>query len=134
MIPDPHENARVRLWHDDVRLPPDGWLWARRNEEAIEILTSRQVVECSLDHDLGYHDVVLPDDPDELMEVYMLKGHSEQTGLQLVDWMVENDKVPPVVRIHSWNPVGAANMAARLARFGHSAIIDPFNPLGRAAS
>lgn len=104
----------VLLWHDDVRPAPEGWVWARRNEEAMAILEQGDVVMASLDHDLGYHDVELPDDPDELAEVLLLKGQSEQTGYELVEWMVETGNVPPEIRIHSWNPGGAERMARRL--------------------
>jgi len=116
----------VKLWLDDVRPAPEGWAWARTNEQAKQILALGNVVECSLDHDLGYHDVELPDDPDELAEVLILKGQSEETGLDLVHWMVENEFVPARVTIHSWNPDGAKYMAARLNRFGYSCTVSPF--------
>lgn len=106
----------MKLWHDDVRPPPsDEWTWARTNAEARELLLNNDVVEASLDHDLGYHDIELPDDPDELVEVTMLRGTSPDTGWYLVKWMVDNPEViPPVVRIHSWNPAGAQRMATYL--------------------
>lgn len=120
-----------KLWHDDIRPAPDGWLWARTNEQAQEILRKGDIVECSLDHDLGYHDVELPEDPNELAEVLVLKGQSEETGYDLVCWMLENDLVPQKVTIHSWNPEGAAHMAARLSRYAPADTdlwVAPFNP------
>lgn len=101
----------MKLWHDDIRPAPEGWVWARTNEQAQEHLLTGKVQEISMDHDLGYHDVEIPDDPDELIEVLVLRGQSEQTGLQLAQWMVENDCVPPKITIHSWNPSGARRMA-----------------------
>lgn len=118
----------VQLWHDDVRPAPEGWVWARTNDEAKRILSTSQVVEISLDHDLGFHDVEIPEDPDEFITVMNLKGRDSQTGLDLVHWMVENDLVPETVTIHSWNPPGAQAMAARLNRFGHSVTVRPFKP------
>jgi hypothetical protein len=119
----------MKLWHDDVRPPPEGWVWARRNQEAQEMLLANEIVECSLDHDLGYHDVVLPDDPDELAEVLLLlRGRSDETGLQLVEWMIEKKLVPPKVTIHSWNPEGARQMAARLNDHGYDCVVQPFRP------
>lgn len=97
----------VRLWHDDERPAPEGWLRAVTNWDAKDILMREEVVECSLDHDLGFH-----------------KG--AETGLDLVEWMVQNDKVPERVTIHSWNPDGARYMAARLNYFGHSVTLSPF--------
>jgi len=43
----------MRLWLDDLRPPPPGWEWAKTVEEAILIIESGEVVEASLDHDLG---------------------------------------------------------------------------------
>ena len=125
-----------KLWHDDVRPPPAGWLWARTNDQAkyFLMLAEREgspIVECSLDHDLGYHDVVLPEDPDELAEVLILRGQSEETGYDLVCWMIEHNLVPKKVTIHSWNPEGARHMAARLARLAPADTelwVVPFNP------
>lgn len=44
----------IRLWHDDVRPPPRGWVWVRTNDDARAILQTGRVIEASLDHDLGY--------------------------------------------------------------------------------
>lgn len=117
----------MKLWLDDIRPSPKGWVWARTNEQAKEYLLTGEVTECSLDHDLGYHDVDLPEDPDEAMEILILRGVSEETGLQLVEWMLEQNLVPSKIRIHSWNPSGTKNMAARLNHFGHDCLIAPFD-------
>lgn len=116
----------MRLWHDDVRPPPAGWVWARTNDAAKEILLSENVTQISLDHDLGYHDITLPDDPDELAEVLILRGQSEETGYDLVNWMIERKLVPESVTIHSWNPDGARAMAARLNRFGYDCVVEAY--------
>ena len=41
----------TRLWLDDVREAPAGWVWAKTNEEAQRVLLEQQVTHCSLDHD-----------------------------------------------------------------------------------
>ena len=84
------------------------------------------MIEASLDHDLGYHDVDLPEDPDELAEVLILRGQSEETGADLVEWMVKYGFVPPLVTIHSWNPPGAKRMATILSDAGYGANVVPF--------
>lgn len=118
----------MRVWHDDVRRPPDSsWTWVRTNEEAKVILGKDRpsVSEISLDHDLGLHEL----EPNASIEKMALKGMSpEGSGYDLVCWMIENECVPPKVTIHSWNSVGAANMAARLNHFGYDCYISPFNP------
>jgi len=112
----------IRLWHDDVRPAPEGWVWAKTNEEAQEFLASAIVDEISLDHDLG----AIPTGEMDPTEVMYLRGTGEETGLHLVEWMIANGKVPPIVRIHSWNPQGAKRMADALADAGYAAIVAPF--------
>ncbi len=114
-----------KLWHDDVRPPPDDtWTWAKTNAEAELALTVLEIEECSLDHDLG---AKYCDDAD-IEEILRLAGPSlEGSGLDLARWMVENDKVPPKVRIHSWNNIGAMQMARTIADAGYAVTIRPFD-------
>lgn len=108
----------MRLWLDDVRPPPDdSWFWAWTNDMAKNMLAGGEVTECSLDHDLG-------EETTGALDVEAVKN--AETGLDLVQWMVETGNVPPKVTIHSWNPDGAAAMAARLNRFGHDCYVAPF--------
>lgn len=112
----------IKLWHDDVRPAPEGWVWCKTNEKAQEVLASAIVDECSLDHDLG----AVPTGEMDPREVLYLQGSAEETGLHLVEWMIANEKVPPIVRIHSWNPPGAKRMADALAAAGYVGLIEPF--------
>jgi hypothetical protein len=117
----------MKIWHDDIRNPPDdSWTWARTNEDAICLLQDHyySVTEISLDHDLGLEN----EDPNDLEAVFKMGPFPE--GIDLVDFMCKMDLVPPKVTIHSWNPIGAHNMAAMLNRFGHDCIIEPFKPKG----
>ena len=43
----------MRVYLDDERVTPDGWIRVYWPEEAIALLESGQVEEISLDHDLG---------------------------------------------------------------------------------
>lgn len=111
-----------KVWHDDVRRPPDDtWFWARTNEQAIAALEALEIDEIVLDHDLGGHNI----DPDGPEAIYY-KGSSESTGLMLVDWMIDNDKVPAKVVIHSWNSPGALRMLKTLAAKGYMATYRPY--------
>lgn len=145
----------MKLWHDDVRPPPGAleggsdWTWARTNEEAMSALSTGEVTEASLDHDLGYSgpppgpcescgrtgvgDDGLPCGPcdgDGFIggDVLYIARTAEETGLDLVKWMVRTDNVPIVVTIHSWNPDGARNMAKALwdAGYGTGVTIRPY--------
>lgn len=113
----------MKMWHDDVRPAPEGWTWVRTNQEAQAFLNEHEVVECSLDHDLGFHEVDVSEDG----AGFFLAGSSpDGSGYDLVRWMCENDKVPESVTIHSWNPSGAERMAAHLRDHGHSPVVAPF--------
>lgn len=125
----------MKLWHDDVRPAPEGWVWARTNQEAMHYLATGEVAEISLDHDLGYHDVDVPEKPvdgdvmrwaDDVIDVLTLRGQSEETGLDLVKWMCREGLVPERVSIHSWNPPGARAMAEYLSEHGYDCSVAPY--------
>lgn len=105
----------MRLWHDDTRSPPEGWVWARTNDIARELLATGFVTEISLDHDMGA----------EAGDIYAA-GADEDDGTALVGWMLDHNLVPPVVTIHSWNTVGAARMARELVEAGHDVTLAPY--------
>lgn len=107
----------VKLWHDDVRPAPEGWVWATDNKTAQMILEDRAVSECSLDHDLGA----------EGSSIFTKGSSPDGTGYDLVKWMIENDCVPQKITIHSWNGVGARRMAQTLNAAGHSVTLAPFS-------
>lgn len=50
----------MKLWIDDVRLPPTGWFWAKNSEVALQLLSTDQFDEISFDHDLGGDDTAYP--------------------------------------------------------------------------
>ena len=84
----------MRVWLDDERPAPDGWVHVRTPEEAIELLRGGGVEELSLDHDLG-------------LDV----GPRERTGYDVLLWLEEEiaagrARPPAVLAVHSGN-VGA---------------------------
>jgi hypothetical protein len=101
----------VKIWHDDARRPPDGsWSWACTNAEAIALLEQGDVDEISLDRDI------------------FKDGRWHESGELLIKWMIERERVPALVRIHSWNLPGARRMVLLLNRAGYSAeygVADP---------
>lgn len=98
----------MKLWHDDIRRPPDdSWVWVRTNQQAMAVLTVHIVDEISMDHDLGLHEA----DPD-VQDADMQRGWDEENdGAKLAQWMCDHNHVPPKVTVHSWNPDGAKRMA-----------------------
>ena len=89
----------MRVWLDDLREAPPGWVRVRTPEEAIGLLETGDVTEASLDHDLG-----------------LLGGERERTGYDVVLWLEREVAegrwiIPlPEIRVHSANPVGRARM------------------------
>jgi hypothetical protein len=94
----------VRVWLDDVREAPAGWVRTRTPAETIELLRTGEVRELSLDHDLGLDSEL-----------------SEQTGYDVLAWLErevaeERWRPPlPAIRVHSANPVGRARMERAIA-------------------
>lgn len=86
----------MRLWVDDVRPAPPGWVHARSVEEAQSLLATGEVEEASLDHDLGFE---------------------QADGAALVRWMARTGHWPrqrPAV--HSMSPQGRRAMLAVIER------------------
>jgi hypothetical protein len=91
----------MRLWVDDARAAPPGWVHARTLEEAQHWLATDRVEEASLDHDLGF------EQPD---------------GGALVRWMAMTGHWPKQrPTVHSLNPAGRRYMEAVIERhFGRT--------------
>jgi hypothetical protein len=94
---------QLRVWLDDERDPenfcsdPQAWTWVKTVEEAVDLLTSGQVFEISLDNDLG-EDV--------------------REGRHVVLWMAEHDVWPSGgVTVHSQNAVAATRMCQDIVRY-----------------
>lgn len=91
----------TRMWLDDVRPAPTGWVHVRSANEAISLLATGVVTEASLDHDLG--------------DFYIGGGD----GYRVVLWMAEQGVWPPDgVAVHSANPVGRERMVGTIRRYG----------------
>lgn len=86
----------MKVFLDDLRATPAGWVRCYWPSEVIELLKTGKVKEVSLDHDLG-------DDR---------KG----TGYDVIKWIekqvANTDFVPPSIRIHTANPVAMDKMLA----------------------
>ena len=77
----------MKLYLDDQRPAPKGWILVKTPEEAIDFLKSTRVTHLSLDHDLGLTD--------------------DRTGYTVLLWIeeqcAENAFRPPSISIHSAN-------------------------------
>ena len=90
----------MKIFLDDVRDTPEGYVRCYWPSEVIELLKANPVSELSLDHDLG---------DDE-------KG----TGYDVLKWIEEevytNNFTPPkVIKVHSANPIAKQRMLSAIA-------------------
>lgn len=94
----------LKLWLDDVRPAPDGYIWA------LSVITAKNDI-------LRYERM---DNPLEILDVDHDAGEYAQYGgdyIKLLDWLEETGRDYPI-RIHSANPVGIANMRRIIQRNG----------------
>jgi hypothetical protein len=90
----------MKIWVDDIRPAPEGWVWFESSDAVIHFLKfcKRQMLtvhEMSLDHDLG----------------------GEDTTRYVVLWMREADFWPEQVYVHSANYVGVEWLEGMIERY-----------------
>ena len=90
--------STLKLYLDDQRAAPTGWVLASTADEAIDILRRGEVTELSLDYDLG--------DP------------RCGNGLQVLKWLesaISEGKVRlPQMSAHSGSPLGQQRLMAQI--------------------
>ena len=99
----------MKLWLDDVRPAPEGYVWCKSVNEAIEIIKTT-----------NYYDPQVIDCPIELIDVDHDAGDYSSDGgdyIRLLDWLEETGRNYPI-RIHSANAVGVQNMRRIIQRNG----------------
>src|SRR3989338_6021316 len=91
----------MKLWLDDTRPAPKGWVWAKSAEEAKAYLILGIGERLSLDHDLGGDPV----------------NGKYQDGGDLAKWMARTNFWPRrKPRVHSAHPVGAGKIRSIIER------------------
>lgn len=104
----------MKLWIDDVRPAPEGYVWCHSVYRAMKEI---QAAERGLEDAFGI--VKTPEDI-ELIDIDHDAGDYFQYGgdyIRLLDWLEETGRNYPI-RIHSANAVGVANMRAIIERNG----------------
>lgn len=88
-----------KLWIDDVRPAPEGWIWAQTSTDAIDDLCNHHdIFEISFDHDLGADDT-------SMRVIEQIEHWAEIGVMEPFKW-----------DIHSANPVGRKNIETALNR------------------
>jgi hypothetical protein len=123
------KNKGLRVWVDDSRPAPKGWIWAKNAEEAKIRLLSGHVEDLSLDFDLDNPDCPTCQfkcgyqDGDACGKTCGCHDNGAENGGNLVEWMVHWQVWPkhkPV--IHSTNGEGSEKMKLLVdANFENSA-------------
>lgn len=91
----------TRIWIDDLRLPPEGWVWVKTSDAAIEVLAEfkhlgSEYEVISFDHDLG----------------------GDDTSRRIMMWMIENESFPTdEVFVHTANSVGRQYLVGTAQRY-----------------
>lgn len=95
----------MKVYLDDMREAPEGWIAVRWPEDAIQLLETGKVTELSLDHDLG-------DD-------------ERGTGYDVILWIEEKviteGFLPPSIKVHSANPAAREKMETGIASINYHA-------------
>ena len=106
----------MKLWIDDVRPAPEGYVWCKSVNEAKTMIEIREiVVEIS---DNNYYEI-------ELIDIDHDAGDYANDGgdyIRLLNWLEETGRNYPI-RIHSMNPVGRENMRAIIRRNGWTKVM-----------
>lgn len=107
----------MKLWIDDVRPAPEGYLWCKTVNCAKTVIQGFGGRANKL-REKGYTGELLHDI--ELIDIDHDAGDYACNGgdyIKLLDWLEETGRNYPI-RIHSMNPVGVANMRAIIERNG----------------
>ena len=113
----------MKIWVDDVRPAPDGYVWVKSVNEAELLIVSKKSYENminSFDGGLRKLYEFGNDTHIELIDIDHDAGEYASDGgdyIKLLDWLEEKGYNIPI-HIHSMNPVGVANMRRIIQRNG----------------
>ena len=95
----------MKLWIDDVRPAPEGYVWCRTVDDA-KVTIFKYSNRIDWDNNL-VDDIELIDIDHDAGDYAIFGGDY----IKLLDWLEETGRNYPI-HIHSMNPVGVANMRA----------------------
>jgi len=97
----------MKVYLDDERVAPNNWIKVTTAQQTIQLLQSNNVVELSLDHDLGDQNICDC-------------GNGYDVLLWIEEQVFTNNYIPPSMKVHS------ANTSARIKMEGAIQAIEKF--------
>ena len=111
----------MKLWIDDVRPAPEGYVYIRSVDEAKECILfaeERYSKRNDVFYDCKSFKIELIDIDHDAGDYAIFGGDY----IKLLDWLEETGRNYPI-RIHSMNPVGMENMRAIIRRNGWTEVM-----------
>lgn len=127
----------MKLWIDDVRLAPEGYVWCKSVNEAKQFIRDKEYSARMYDDEAtyylhngnsedGFRFIRLRDKcMIELIDIDHDAGDFVAWGsdyIKLLEWLEETGRNYPI-HIHSMNPVGIENMRRIIQRNGWKEVI-----------
>ena len=98
---------KIKLWVDDIRVEPKGWVYCRTMLKAITLLSQGKVGEISLDADPGYLDCYTQETADE--SYYIIVLYLKE---------LRADFLPKKAYVHTANRFEGGRMVEELEKLG----------------
>ena len=101
----------MRLWIDDARPAPIGYIWCKSVNEAIERIEDSEIRIGMLDHNNPLCEEDIKELSIELIDIYHDYTNYGGDYLLLLDWLEETERNYPI-RIHSISPKSELEICA----------------------
>lgn len=117
----------MKLWIDDVRPAPEGYIWIKRVNEAKEVIVNNNAqqvkrAKSGLDPDPELYIDIISLDHDA--GDYAYDGGDYIELLNWLEWLHDGRGTYTKFHLHSMNPVGVANMRAIIEHNGWEEIYE----------
>ena len=105
----------MKLWIDDVRPAPEGYIWLKSTRSALRFIFYNKwdITHISLDHDAGDYYIEGGDFIEILKEFERIIHLQNPLAINFKTWLEDVS-----FSLHSMNPIGVANMRAIIERNG----------------
>lgn len=110
----------MKLWIDDIRPAPNGYVWCNSVNDAINTIKLREARIENILRSYTPSETRMKDLSIQVIDIDHDAGEYSQYGgdyIKLLDWLEETGRNYPI-RIHSMDPVGVENMRRIIQRNG----------------